>query len=205
MQHHIWNLLGTTTMTFFPHKKNDPDVSAKIPILSSRGADGKLHPFREPFITTGVTGCFGGQGLYSSMGDYLVFLRSLLSPNNNTILSTPSINLLFTPQLNAPQSRSQLETFLSPLGSLFIGEFDWEKHRHGWAFGGIVFEESYEDGRRGAGAMSWGGAANCFWLMDREAGIALTFGTQVVPPGDKGVKEVITMVERGVYEIAGVA
>lgn len=52
--------------------------------------------------------------------------------------------------------------------------------------------------------MSWGGAANSFWLVDREAGIALTFGTQVVPPGDKGVKEVITVVERGVYAIAGV-
>lgn len=53
--------------------------------------------------------------------------------------------------------------------------------------------------------MSWGGAANCFWLMDRGAGIALTFGTQVIPPGDKGVKGVITVVEKEVYAMAGVA
>ena len=47
--------------------------------------------------------------------------------------------------------------------------------------------------------------ANCFWLMDREAGIALTFGTRVIRPVDKGAKEVITMVEREVYAMARVA
>ena len=138
------------------------------------------------------------------MGDYLVFLRSLLSSNNSTLLSPNSIDLLFTPQLNAPQSQSQLEIFLSPVGALFIGEFSMSKYRHGWAFGGIIFEENYEDGRRRAGAMSWGGAANCFWLIDREAGIALTFGTQVILPGDKRVKEVISVVEKEVYAMAGV-
>jgi CubicO group peptidase (beta-lactamase class C family) len=209
MHRNIWTPLGITTMTFFPqkHQKNSPDLSARISLLSSRGADGKLHPFREAFITTDVTGCFGGQGLYSSMGDYLLFLRSLLSSSDSDskLLSPKSIDLLFTPQLNTPQSRSQLELFLSPIGALFIGEFEMEKYRHGWAFGGIVFEESYKDGRRRAGSMSWGGAANCFWLMDREAGIALTFGTQVIPPGDKGAKEVITVVEKQVYAMAGVA
>lgn len=53
--------------------------------------------------------------------------------------------------------------------------------------------------------MSWGRAANCFWWMDREAGIALTIGTQATPPGDKGAKEVITVVEKEVYTMAGVA
>jgi len=37
------------------------------------------------------------------------------------------------------------------------------------------------------------------------AGIALTFGTQVIPPGDKGVKEVITVVEKEVYVMTDVA
>jgi len=109
------------------------------------------------------------------------------------------------PSTHTPQAASQREIFLSPVGALFIGEFEMETYRHGWAFGGIVFIDSYQDGRRRAGSMSWGGAANCFWLMDRGAGIALTFGTQVIPPGDKGVKEVITVVEKEVYAMAGVA
>lgn len=206
MHRNIWTPLGIKTMTFFPHK--NPDLSARIPVLSSRGTDGRLRPFKEPFITTDVTGCFGGQGLYSSMGDYLVFLRSLLFSSNDSdsnLLSPKSIDDLFKPQLTPSQAQSQREIFLSPVGALFIGEFEMEKFRHGWAFGGIVFEESYRDGRRRAGAMSWGGAANCFWLMDRKAGVALTFGTQVIPPGDKGVKEVISVVEKQVYAMAGVA
>jgi hypothetical protein len=80
-----------------------------------------------------------------------------------------------------------------------------ERYRHGWAFGGIVFMDSHQDGRRRAGSMSWGRAANRFWRMNREAGIALTIGTQVIPPGDKGVKEVITVVEKEVYTMARVA
>ena len=38
-----------------------------------------------------------------------------------------------------------------------------------------------------------------------QAGLALTFGTQVLPPGDKGTEEMISAVEIGVYKKAGVA
>lgn len=202
MQSNIWTPLGIKTMTFFPSR--NPDLSARIPVLSLRGTDGGLHPFKEPFITTGVTGCFGGQGIYSSMGDYLKFLRSLLT-SDSKILRSDSVNELFRPQLTPSQAQTQRAIFLSPVGALFIGEFEMQKYQHGWSFGGIVFTESYQDGRRKAGAVSWGGAANCFWLVDREAGIALTFGTQVIPPGDRGVKEVISMVEKQIYAMAGVA
>jgi CubicO group peptidase (beta-lactamase class C family) len=201
MTNRIWNPLGLETMTFFPSQR--PDLGAHIPLLSVRVADGTLSPFREPFITTGVTGCFGGQGIYSSMGDYLTFLHSLLA-NDGRLLCAESVDELFKPQLKPPQIQAQREIFLSPIGALFIGEFEMEKYQHGWAIGGIVFVEGYEDGRRKAGAMSWGGAANCFWIMDREAGLALTFGTQLVPPGDRKVKELITSVEKEIYTMAGV-
>ena len=42
-------------------------------------------------------------------------------------------------------------------------------------------------------------------MMDREAGLTLMFGTQVIPPGDGKVKEVITVVEKEVYRMAGAA
>ena len=111
MQRNIWTPLGIQTMTFFPHQ--NPDLSTRIPVLSSRGADGKLHPFNEPFITTNVTGCFGGQGLYSSMGDYLLFLRSLLSPDS-ALLSPTSINELFIPQLTPPKRPPSAKSSSAP-------------------------------------------------------------------------------------------
>ena len=55
------------------------------------------------------------------------------------------------------------------------------------------------------GALSWGGVANTFWMIDREAGLVVTFGTQVIPPGDLQVKEVITVVEKEVYRLVAEA
>lgn len=202
MKANIWDPLGITTMTFFPTKQ--PELNARVPLLSARGPDGKLYPFKEPFITTGVTGCMGGSGAYSTLGDYLLFLTSLLR-NDGKLLRPESLNELFKPQLTPSQSQSFKEALQGPMGMFFIGEFQAEKYAHDWAFGGVVFVEGYEDGRRRAGSLSWGGIANTFWMMDREAGLTLTFGTQVLPPGDVKVKEVISVVEKEVYKMAGVA
>lgn len=200
MRKHIWDPLNLPSMTFFPEKKG---LQTRVPELSVRGPDGGLHPFREPFINTGATGCFGGHGAYSSMGDYIKFLRHLLV-NDGTILRRETVDLLFESQLTAPQAASLKEFFQSPLGAFFIGEFDLDRYEHGWSFGGILFLQKYEDGRRGEGSVSWGGVANSFWLLDRGAGVALSFGTQVIPPGDLQVSEVIGVVEREVYKMAGV-
>jgi len=199
MKANIWDPLGLDSMTFFPEQKG---LQARVPEPSVRGPDGHLYPFREPFINTGMTGCAGGQGAYSSMGDYVKFLRSLLV-NDGKILRPESVDVLFESQLTAGQAASLKEFFCSPKGAFFIGEFDLETYEHGWSFGGILFLQGYEDGRRGAQSVSWGGAANSFWLMDREAGLVLSFGTQVIPPGDGKVKGVITLVEREVYKMAG--
>lgn len=45
---------------------------------------------------------------------------------------------------------------------------------------------------------------NPYWLIDREAGLCLTVGLQVLPPGDAACKEVTGWVERAVYRMAGV-
>jgi len=203
MKAHIWEPLGLKTMTFFPSRKEG--LEERVPVLSVRGSDGKLYPFKEPFLNTGATGCFGGSGGYSTLGEYRIFLLSLLR-NDSTLLPPSSIDLLFTPQLTPPQAASFKAFLLGPMGAFFIGEFLPEKHVHDFGFGGVVFVEAYSDGRRKAGALSWGGVANTFWMIDREAGLAVTFGTQVIPPGDKGVQGVITGVEKEVYKmVEGVA
>lgn len=202
MKAHIWDPLGLKTMTFFPARKEG--LEDRVPVLSVRGPDGKLYPFKEPFITTGVTGCFGGAGCYSALGEYRTFLLSLLR-NDEKLLRSESVDELFRPQLTTGQAKSFKECLQGPMGAFFIGEFKPEEYAHDWAFGGVVFVEGYEDGRRRAGTLSWGGIANTFWAVDREAGLALTFGTQVIPPGDGKVKEVISMVEKEVYRLAGEA
>jgi CubicO group peptidase (beta-lactamase class C family) len=201
MKANIWDPLNLKSMTFFPKKQ--PELDARVPLLSVRGPDGKLYPFKEPFITTGVTGAFGGSGGYSTLGDYMTFLTSLLR-NDGTLLTSASIDELFKPQLSPSQAQAFKAALLGPMGAFFIGEFKAAQHEHSFAFGGVVFVEGYDDGRRKPGTLSWGGVANSFWTIDRSAGLALTFGTQLIPPGDVQVKEVISVVEKEVYRMAGV-
>jgi CubicO group peptidase (beta-lactamase class C family) len=202
MKANIWGPLGLKTMTFFPWKKED--LEARVPMLSLRAPSAELLPHKGPFITTGATGCFGGSGAYAALGEYRIFLLSLLR-NDGKLLRPESVDELFKPQLTPAQAKAFKEVFLGPMGAFFIGEFKPEEYEHGFGFGGVVFVEGYGDGRRKAGTLSWGGVANTFWLMDREAGLALTFGTQLIPPGDGKVKEVISVVEKEIYKMAGVA
>lgn len=202
MKANIWDPLGVKTMTFFPPQQ--PELEARVPLLSARGPDGKLVPYKAPFINTGSTGCFGGHGVYSTMQDYLTFLQSLLA-NDGKLLRSESVEELFKPRLTTELAQSLKDYFKTPMGGFFIGEFFMDKYQHDWSFGGAAFVQAYEDGRRKAGTVAWGGVANTFWSLDREAGLALTFGTQVIPPGDLPTKAVVSIVEKAVYEMAGVA
>jgi CubicO group peptidase (beta-lactamase class C family) len=202
MKSNIWDPLNAKTITFFPART--AGLETRIPSLSARGPDSKLYPYNEPFINSGVTGCFGGSGGYASLSEYLRLLTSLLR-NDGKILKPASVDELFSPQLTDAQAQSFKGALTGPVGAFFIGEFQAEKYKHDWAFGGAVSVEGYEDGRRRAGTLTWGGMANTFWMIDREAGVAVTFGTQLLPPGDVEVRKVISVVEKEVYKMAGVA
>jgi CubicO group peptidase (beta-lactamase class C family) len=196
----MWEPLRIESITFFPDQR--PGGTSKVPQLTVRTPDGKLAPFTDPFITTGVKDCFGGHGNYATMQDYLKVQRSILA-NDGKLLKPETVELMFKPQLT-PESAKALNTFVttSPLAALFIGEYRKDIELN-WGLGGILFMQD-DNGRRKKGTLNWGGMANPFWLIDREADLALTFGTQVLPPGDKGVEEMISAVEYGVYEAAGV-
>jgi CubicO group peptidase (beta-lactamase class C family) len=199
MKKNIFQPLGITSITFFPYA--NPSLKDKVPALTTRGPDGKLVLHTEPFINTGSKDCFGGHGGYGTMSDYLKVQRSLLA-NDGKLLHPSTVDMMFMPQLS-PESKAGLATFRrSPYGAMAIGEQD-PAIEADWGIGGILFLQD-DRGRRKKGTLNWGGMANCFWTIDREADLALTFGTQVLPPGDPATSETITAVERGVYEMAGV-
>ena len=199
MKKNIFEPLGITSITFFPDK--NPALKDKVPALTTRGPDGKLALHTEPFINTGSTDCFGGHGSYGTMSDYIKVQRSLLA-NDGKLLQPATVDMMFTPQLS-PESKDGLAAFRrSPYGAMAVGEQD-PAIEADWGLGGLIFLQD-DPGRRQKGTLNWGGMANCFWIIDREADLALTFGTQVLPPGDVMTAETITEVERAVYEMAGV-
>lgn len=190
--------LGITSFTFNPYTNGE--LSKKVPHLTVRHKGGKLALNPEPLVASGVKDGFGGHGGCASMPDYLKALHSILA-NDGKLLKPETVEMMFTPQLSEHCVEALRECISSPMGALFIGEWKPEKSKLDWGLGGILLMQDYEAGRRKKGTLCWGGVANTFWIIDRETDLALTFGTQVLPPGDKGAEEMITAVELGVYEM----
>lgn len=198
MKKNIFEPLGIETITFWPDERED--LKDRFPQLMFRTPEGGLVPHTEP-IMAGAKECFGGHGASATLGDYLKILRSILA-NDGKILKPQTVEMMFTPQLT-PESKQALKGFRNgPFAHMIIGENDGAIEAD-WGLGGILFLED-DQGRRKKGTLNWGGVCNTFWIIDREADLTLTFGTQVLPPGDQPTSETITAVEKAVYEMAGV-
>lgn len=199
MKTNMWEPLGVTEITFWP--LDNSNLRSRVPGLTIRTPEGGLAPFSAPFINTGSKDCFGGHGAYATMSDYLKVQRSILS-NDGKLLKPSTVDQMFQPQLSTASAQALNEfTSTSPLAAMMVGSKP--KGEVNWGLGGILYMQD-DAGKRKKGTLSWGGMTNPFWLIDREAGLALTFGTQVLPPGDAGVEDMISACELAVYEMAGV-
>jgi CubicO group peptidase (beta-lactamase class C family) len=199
MKKHIFQPLGITGISFWPETLGA--AKERIPELVVRRADGTFGPNTKKTLNTNSTDCFGGHGAYAQLGDYLKVQRSLLA-NDGVLLKPASVDELFRPQLSA-KPLAALNFFRKHLSTSLVGGIN-QDIEVSYGLGGMVFLAD-DVGRRRKGTLSWGGMVNPFWIIDREAGLALTVGFQVLPTGDAGVKEMTSVAERAVYKMAGLA
>ncbi|KAL6354402.1 hypothetical protein LRP88_11733 [Fusarium phalaenopsidis] len=151
-----------------------------------------------PTFTTGLKDCFGGQGLFVSLQDYIKILHSLLV-DHETLLKRETTAVMFKPQLSPPDKTAllrELESASWTVGDIPpTGEYDW-------GYGGLLIDgESHPHRRRNT--LLWSGAPSLFWFIDREAGVCGVFGTQVLPPSDPVVCPIIKAFEEAVYSQLG--
>lgn len=194
----MYEPLGITGMSFWPKKKSE--LKDKIPTIATRTPEGKLGPFTDDHLNTHSTDCFGGHGVYGKLGDYIKILQSLLA-NDGKLLKPETVDMMFTPQLGEGSAKA-FAGFTNAFSAMLIGEFNPDVPAS-YGLGGMLFLKD-DVGRRKKGTMSWGGVVNTFWLVDREADICLTFGTQVMPPGEPECKKYTGIAERAIYEMFGV-
>lgn len=163
LQRHIWEPLGITRMTFWPTIVSGGTAPVKISVRDS--ASGGFSALKEPFLTEGVTDCFGGQGVYASMEDFLKVLHSILA-DDRKLLTSRSIAMMFQPQL-LPPSRESLQRRVRDSGpeSSFIGIFDHYR-LYDWGLGGMLAMENEPSGRR-RNTLFWSGMPNLFWVSTR--------------------------------------
>jgi CubicO group peptidase (beta-lactamase class C family) len=141
-------------------------------------ADGRLAPLTETpgghaldERPDGMTFDSGGQGLWSTLDDYLAFARMLIGDGPGADLLRPETRARMVSNQLTPAQRAGARMFGQ---ALFAGG-------HGYGMGiAVVTEPETADplrGRGGAGTISWPGAWGTWWQADPTNGSVLIFLT----------------------------
>ncbi len=138
----------------------------------------------------------GGQGLYSTVPDYLAFLRVWLGDG-----SAPGGRVL-RPDTVAWAVRGAPGVAPTPLPTAIpsltrTADF-YPGLRTSWAYSFLVNEEDVPAGPR-AGTLAWAGMANLFFWVDRASGMAAVWAAQLLPFFDPAATGGLAAFRRALY------
>ena len=149
--------------------------------MHARNADGSLTPMdfelpSQPEVH------MGGHGLYSSVGDYMRFIRMWLNDGageHGRVLKAETVQMAEKNQLG-DKKVTMLPGVIPSLSN--DAEF-FPGLSKSWALTFMVNDEEAPTGRP-AGALGWAGLANLFFWIDRKNGFGGFWATQILPFGD---------------------
>ncbi|MFE7227246.1 serine hydrolase domain-containing protein [Nocardioides sp. NPDC057577] len=145
---------------------------------------------------------FGGHGLFSTVGDYLTFIRMWLNDgaadDGTTILKPETVAWATRNDLGdlAVTMLPGVIPSLSNDAEFFPGD------PKGWAYTFMTNENVAPTGRP-AGALGWAGLANLYYWIDRENKIGGYWATQILPFADPGSVGGFLDMEKAVYDALG--
>ncbi|MCT1514838.1 MULTISPECIES: serine hydrolase domain-containing protein [Dietzia] len=169
--------LGMTNTSF----TLDGDMESRVATMHQRGADGALEPtdFRLPDPEVHM----GGHGLYSTVGDYLSFIRMWLNdgsaPSGEQILRPDTVE--FAAQNHLGDLKVKMLPGVIPTLSNDAEFFPGQSKS--WAYTFMVNDEEAPTGRP-AGSVAWAGLANLYYWIDRRNSIGGYWATQIFPFAD---------------------
>ena len=149
--------------------------------MHARNADGSLTPMdfelpSQPEVH------MGGHGLYSTVGDYMRFIRMWLNDGageHGRVLKAETVRMAEKNQLG-DKKVTMLPGVIPSLSN--DAEF-FPGLSKSWALTFMVNDEEAPTGRP-AGALGWAGLANLFFWIDRKNGFGGFWATQILPFGD---------------------
>jgi methyl acetate hydrolase len=149
--------------------------------MHARNADGSLAPMdfelpSEPEVH------MGGHGLYSTVGDYMRFIRMWLNDGNGEhgrVLKAETVRIAEKNHLG-DKKVTMLPGVIPSLSN--NAEF-FPGLSKSWALTFMINDEEAPTGRP-AGALGWAGLANLFYWIDRRNGFGGFWATQILPFGD---------------------
>jgi CubicO group peptidase (beta-lactamase class C family) len=188
----IWEPLGMTDTSFVP----SAEQQTRLMPVWQRQADGSLA--RSPHdIPQHPEFWAAGHGSYGTGRDYARFIAMLLA-GGAPALRTETVDLAFSDQLaGAPLPERTISTEPE-----LLNEFDALPFPQTWGLGFHITSVDL-DGMRHAGTGDWAGLFNCYFWIDRAAGVGAALLTQVLPFFDAGVVELLVGFEQAVYAAVG--
>ena len=194
MQDHIFTPLGMPDSGF----RLKPGIKERLVTRHQRHPDGTLTPM-EYMTNQNPEFWPGGGGLYSTVPDYMRFLRALLAGgtlDGNRILRPETVAMMGQNQMGdirVEMLHTQLPA-MSNDAELFPGV------PKGWGLSFLINLEKTQTGRS-ANSLAWAGLANTYQWLDPTRGTAGVLMTQILPFADPVVLSLLDGFESAVNDI----
>ena len=156
-------------------------MKARRVTIHDRASDGRLTPLPDLVLPDPPAMDMGGHGLYSTVGEYMKFIRMILNNGqgpNGQVLRPETVERmaqdgLASMGLSVGGWTTSIPS-LSNTGEFFAGT------DKGWAYTFMTNRAQTPSGRP-AGSLMWTGLANSFFWIDRKTGIGAYWASQILP------------------------
>lgn len=191
---HVYGPLGMTDSTFTPTDAQ----RARLLDVRLRNAQGGLDA-TELDLPAESEWDAGGHGSYGTIGDYGRFISAWLNDGGD-ILSADTVEMALSDHIEGipmPEvMKSAVPELANDVPALPVPQ--------GWGLGFHVVKVDIP-GMRSAGTGDWAGLFNCYYWIDRSAGVGAALMTQILPFFDQRCVETLLGFEAAVYAQVGAA
>jgi methyl acetate hydrolase len=189
----IFDPLGMQDISF----EMTASMRERLVPIHQRAPDGTLTAVPEVVLPQPPLMDMGGHGLYSTVGEYMKFLRMILNDGagpHGRVLAPATVQAMAQNGLGELKCGAWVSAApaLANSGDFFPGT------SKSWAYTFQVNDEDLPTGRP-AGSLAWAGIANCYYWIDRRNGVAGMWGSQVLPFMDCGSYPGFVEFETAVY------
>ena len=192
MKENLFDPLGMDDTAF----RITPAMQQRIATVHARGEDGAWIPM-EFTIEQDPEFEMGGGGLYSTVSDYLKFIRMILNngaANGHRVLRPGTVETMSANSIGN-SCVVKLSTAMPPYSN--DAEF-FPGMEKTWGLTFMINNEAAPTGRT-AGSLGWAGLANSYFWIDPAKGIGGAYLTQILPFADEKSLPLYLDFETAVY------
>jgi CubicO group peptidase (beta-lactamase class C family) len=194
LEENVFQPLGMSSTAF----KITDDMRSRLAKIHHRGPDGALMPDRDLELPQEPEFEMGGGGLYSTVGDYLKFVRMMLNhgkSDKGEQVVKPETARQMSENAMGDCRVCLLETAAPPFSN--DAEF-FPGMSKTWGLSFMINDEPAPTGRS-AGSLAWAGLANTYYWIDQKKGVGGVYATQILPFADTKSLPLFHAFESAVY------